>query len=65
MIDDEPPVEDLLDTAPVPVPGLVVHELVPISELTESVGDSEEEDSSKDEVWEISREEFAGSSPEL
>ena len=54
MIDDEPPVEDLLDTAPVPVPGPVVHELVPISELTESVGDSEEEDSSKDEVWEIS-----------
>ena len=59
VIDDEPPVEDLLDTAPVPVPGPVVHELVPISELTESAGDNEEEHSSKDEVWEISWEEFA------
>ena len=63
VIDDKPPV-DVLDTAPVPVPGPVVHELVPIEELTESVGDSEE-DSSKDEVWEISQEEFIGLSPEL
>ena len=57
--------EDILDTAPVPVPGLVVHRLVPISELMESVRDSEEEDDSGDEVWEISQEEWVGSSPEL
>ena len=31
---------DVLDTAPVPVPESVVHTLVPISELTESVGDT-------------------------
>ena len=60
--------EDVLDTALVPVPELVVHTLVPISELTESREGSEEEEEeadSEEEIWEISREEFAGSSPEL
>ena len=61
--------EDVLDTAPVPVPEPVVHTLVPISELTESQEGSEEEEEEEtdmeDEVWEISREEFVGSSPEL
>ena len=64
--------EDVLDTAPVPVPQPVVHALVPISELTESREGSEEEEEEEeeetdtdDEVWEISREEFHGSSPEL
>ena len=49
------------------VPRLVVHALVPISELTESREGSEEEEETdmEDEVWEISREEFIGSSPEL
>ena len=60
---------DVVDTAPVPVPQLVVHTLVPISELTESREGSEEEEEEEtdtdDEVWEISREEFHGSSPEL
>ena len=60
---------DVLDTAPVLVPELVVHTLVPISELTESREGSEEEEEeetdTEDEVWEISREEFVGSSPEL
>ena len=56
---------DVLDTAPVPVPEPVVHTLVPISELTESREGSEEESDSEDEVWEISREEFVGSSSEL
>ena len=62
---------DVLDTAPVPVPQPVVHTLVPISELTESregseEGEEEEEETdTDDEVWEISREEFHGSSPEL
>ena len=63
---------DVLDTAPVPVPQLVVHTLVPILELTESregseEGEEEEEEETDtdDEVWEISREEFVGSSPEL
>ena len=60
---------DVLDTAPVLVPGLVVHTLVPISELTESREGSEEKEEEEtdmeDEVWEISREEFAGSSLEL
>ena len=63
---------DVLDTAPVPVPQLVVHTLVPISELTESREGSEEEEEEEeketdmdDEVWEISQEEFHGSSPEL
>ena len=59
---------DVLDTAPVPVPQLVVHTLVPISELMESREDSEEEEEetdTEDEVWEISQEEFLGSSPEL
>ena len=60
---------DVVDTAPVPVPQLVVHTLVPISELMESREGSEEEEDEEetdtdDEVWEISREEFAGSSPE-
>ena len=61
--------EDVLDTAPVPVPQPVVHTLVPISELTESREVSEEEEEeetdTEDEIWEISREEFQGSSPEL
>ena len=64
--------EEVVDTAPVPVPQLVVHTLVPISELTESregseEGEEEEEEETdtNDEVWEISREEFQGSSPEL
>ena len=60
---------DVVDTAPVPVPQPVVHTLVPISELTESREVSEEEEEEEtdtdDEVWEISREEFHGSSPEL
>ena len=60
---------DVVDTAPVPVPQLVVHTLVPISELMESREGSEEEEGEEtdmdDEVWEISREEFVGSSPEL
>ena len=63
--------EDVVDTAPVPVPQPVVHTLVPISELTESregseEGEEEEEETdTDDEIWEISREEFHGSSPEL
>ena len=64
--------EDVVDTAPVPVPQPVVHTLVLISELTESrevseEGDEEEEDETDtdDEIWEISQEEFHGSSPEL
>ena len=61
--------EDILDTALVPVPEPVVHTLVPISELTESQEGSEEEGEeetdSEDEIWEISWEEFVGSSPEL
>ena len=62
---------DVVDTAPVLVPQPVVHTLVLISELTESREGSEEEEEEEeetdveDEVWEISREEFAGSSPEL
>ena len=64
---------DVVDTAPVPVPQLVVHTLVLISELTESREGSEEEEEEEeeeetdtdDEVWEISWEEFIGSSPEL
>ena len=60
---------DVLDTAPVPVPEPVVHTLVLILELTESREGSEEEEEeetdTEDEVWEISQEEFAGSSPEL
>ena len=61
--------EDVFDTALVPVPEPVVHTLAPISELTESREGSEEEEEeetdTEDEVWEISREEFMGSSPEL
>ena len=68
MVDDSFK-EDILDTAPVPVPEPVVHTLVPILELTESREGSEEEEEeetdSRDEVWEIGREEFVGSSPEL
>ena len=59
---------DVLDTAPVSVPKPVVYTLVPISELTESRKGSEgeeEESDSEDEIWEISQEEFVGSSPEL
>ena len=61
--------EDVVDTALVPVPQPVVYTLVPISELMESREGSEEEEEEEtdmdDEVWEISREEFKGSSPEL
>ena len=66
---------DVLDTALVLVPEPVVHTLVLILELTESREGSEEEEEeeeereeetdTEDEVWEISREEFVGSSPEL
>ena len=66
---DDSSEEDVVDTAPVPVPQPVVHTLVPISELMESREGSEEEEEEEtdmdDEVWEISREEFIGSSPEL
>ena len=64
VIDSNSSVEDVLDTTPVLVPGLVKHRLVPIEELTESVEDSEESDSGG-KVWEISHEAFIGSSPEL
>ena len=61
--------EDVVDTAPVLVPQPVVHTLVPISVLMESREGSEEEEEEEtdmdDEVWEISREEFHSSSPEL
>ena len=59
--------EDVVDTAPVPVPQPVVYTLVLISELTESreVSEEEEETDTDNEVWEISREEFHSSSPEL
>ena len=64
--------EDVVDTAPVPVPQPVVHTLVLISELTasregseEGEEEEEEETDTDDEIWEISREEFHGSSPEL
>ena len=68
---DQSSEEDVVDTAPVLVPQPVVHTLVPISELMESREGSEEEEEEEeetdtdDEVWEISREEFHGSSPEL
>ena len=72
IVVDDSSEEDILDTAPVPVPEPVVHTLVPISELTESREGSEEEEEeeeeetdTEDEVWEISQEEFVGSSPEL
>ena len=69
IVVDDSSEEDVLDTAPVPVPELVVHTLVPISELTESREGSEEEEEeetdTEDEVWEISQDEFVGSSPEL
>ena len=70
IVVDDSSEEDVVDTALVPVPQLVIHTLVPISELTESREGSEEEEEeeetdTEDEVWEISQEEFAGSSPEL
>ena len=49
VIGDNSSVADVIVTALVLVPGLVVHTLVPIEELTESVEDSEEE-SSGDEI---------------
>ena len=57
MIDDEPSEDNLVDTAPIPEE----HQLVPINELvaSESSGDDE------DKIWEISHEEFVGSSPRL
>ena len=60
--------EDVVDTAPVPVPQPAVHVLVPITELTESreVSEGEEEEADTDDkVWELSHEEFHGSSSEL
>ena len=57
IVVDDSSEEDILDTALVPVPGPVVHTLVPISELTESGEGSEEEEEEtdmEDEVWEIS-----------
>ena len=69
MIDE--PEDDVLDLALVQVPTPVQHQLVPIDELTKSVGDSEEEESNNGEVevWEIPCEEFEEnvqeSSPEL
>ena len=69
MIDE--PEDDMLDLAPVQVPALVQHQLVPVEELTESVGDSEEGESSDEEVevWEIPCQEFEeniwDSSPEV
>ena len=69
IVVDDSSEEGVVDTAPVPVPQPVVHTLVPISELMESREGSEEEEEeetdTEDEVWEISREEFVGSSPEL
>ena len=65
IVVDDSSEEDILDTAPVPVPEPVVHTLVPIEELTESVGSDEEETNSEEEIWEMSWEEFIGSSPEL
>ena len=68
IVVDDSSEEDVLDTAPVLVPEPVVHTLVPISELIESGEGSEEEEEEtdmEDEVWEISWEEFVGSSPEL
>ena len=68
IVVDDSSEENVVDTAPVLVPQPVVHTLVLISELTESREGSEEEEEetdTEDEVWEISREEFAGSSPEL
>ena len=59
IVIDEPE-DDVLNLAPVQVPAPVQYQLVPIDELTESVGDSEEEGSRDEEVevWEIPREEF-------
>ena len=65
VINDNEPVDDVLDAALVPVPGLVEHQLVPIKELTDSTEDSELGEESGDEVWEITHKEFVGSSPEL
>ena len=64
VIDDEPSADDtIVNTAPVPIPE--VHRLIPIEELAESIRDSEEGEDSEDKIWEISCEEFMGSSPEL
>ena len=68
IVVDDSSDEDVLDTALVLVPEPVVHTLVLILELMESREGSEkeeEETDTKDEVWEISREEFIGSSLEL
>ena len=69
IVVDDSSEEDVLDTALVLVPEPVVHTLVLISELSESREGSEEEEEDgtdmEDEVWEISQEEFIGSSPEL
>ena len=68
IVVDDSSEEDILDTALVLVPEPVVHTLVLISELMESREGSEKEEKEtdmKDEVWEISREEFIGSSLEL
>ena len=58
IVVDDSSKENILDTAPVPVPEPVVHHtLVPISELLESREGSEgeeEETDSEDEIWEIS-----------
>ena len=56
--------DDMLDLAPALIPIPVQHQLVPIGSLTESIGDSAEEEgtwvSSEEEVevWEIPHEEF-------
>ena len=65
IVVDDSSEEDVLDMAPILVLVPVEHRLVPIAELTESVEDSEEKGSSGDKVWEISCEEFVGSSSEL
>ena len=69
IVVDDSSEKDILDTALVPVPEPVIHTLVLISELMEgregSEEEEEEETDSEDVVWEISREEFVGSSPEL
>ena len=66
IVVDDSSKEDVLDTALVPVPELVIHTLVPISELMESREGSEEEESDgEDEIWEISWEEFIGSTTSM
>ena len=58
IVIDEP--DDVLDLNLVPVLALVEHQLVPINELTKNVGDSEEGESSDEEVevWEMPYKEF-------